>query len=456
LTSNNLKKLFLFLTLTSAGLFLIACSSDTGQEIMQKAASSQTEDAETGLVWAVNIGGPAYLGIDGTQYEAESSVTGGDLGQTQIVKGSQDPALYQTFRKGDFRVSQTLANGVYDITLHFAEPEDLENGERVFDTYIGDQLVIEKLDVKASRDGKVDSALTVTVPGVQIKDETLDVRFAASNGMPILNALVVRKKKPMAANWRLGWSDEFEQTTLDEEKWSFNIWPARKVNDEDQAYTSRDKNVRIEDGKLLIEAHKEDYEGASYTSGRVHSDGKGDFLYGRVEVRAKLPRGMGTWPAIWMLPSDAFRYATTCEAGADWQGSSTCDAWPNSGEIDIMEHVGYQMGHIHGTVHNEAYYWAKWEQRKGRVLIDDVDENFHVYALEWTPERIDAFVDDTHYFSYINENSGWQEWPYDQPFHVILNVAVGGMWGRSGGGIDDDIFPQRMEIDYVRVYEQSD
>ncbi|MDH3409515.1 MAG: glycoside hydrolase family 16 protein, partial [Gammaproteobacteria bacterium] len=188
------------------------------------------------------------------------------------------------------------------------------------------------------------------------------------------------------------------------------------------------------------------------TSGRVHSMGKGDFLYGRFEVRAKLPNGKGTWPAIWMLPSDPYKYATTCEAGEDWQGSPTCDAWPNSGEIDIMEHVGYQMGHVHGTVHNEAYYWAKWEQRKGRILIDGVDEDFHVYALEWTPERIDIFADGSRYFMYVNEGTGWNVWPYDQPFHLILNVAVGGMWGRSGGGIDDTIFPQRMLVDYARVY----
>ena len=203
---------------------------------------------------------------------------------------------------------------------------------------------------------------------------------------------------------------------------------------------------------LIIEAHKEDYEGASYTSGRVHSEGKGDFLYGRFEVRAKLPRGQGTWAAIWMLPSDPYRYSTTCEPGEDWQGSSTCDAWPNSGEIDIMEHVGYQMGHVHGTVHNEAYYWLKWEQRKGRILLDDLDEEFRVYALEWTPERIDIFVDDTHYFSYMNEGTGWNAWPYDHPYNLILNVAVGGAWGRAGGPIDDTIFPQQMLVDYVRVF----
>ena len=133
----------------------------------------------------------------------------------------------------------------------------------------------------------------------------------------------------------------------------------------------------------------------------------------------------------------------------------TCDGWPNSGEIDIMEHVGYQMDHIHGTVHTKAYYWVMWEQRKGRILIDGVADGFHVYALEWSPERIDIFVDDAHYFTYMNEGRGWEEWPFDQPFHLILNIAVGGVWGRSGGPIDDSIFPQRMLVDYVRVYQNA-
>jgi len=304
----------------------------------------------------------------------------------------------------------------------------------------------------SSRDGKVYSALTVTAADVVVADNDLNISFEASADQPTLSALVVRDKNRKAPAWELVWSDEFDGDALDAGKWSPNIWPARKVNDEDQAYTGREKNLRVENGMLIVEAHKEDYEGAEYTSGRVHSEGKGDFLYGRFEIRAKLPRGQGTWAAIWMLPSDPYKYSTTCEPGEDWQGSSTCDAWPNSGEIDIMEHVGYQMGHVHGTVHNEAYYWLKWEQRKGRILLDDLDKEFHVYALEWTPERIDIFVDDTHYFTYVNEGTGWNEWPYDHPYNVILNVAVGGAWGRAGGPIDDSIFPQRMEVDYVRVF----
>ena len=405
------------------------------------------------LVWAVNIGGPDYTSVDGTRYVAESDVKGGVIGKIDHIKGSQDPVLYETYREGDVQIARATANGSYDLTFHFAEPDDRGGGERVFDAFAEGERVIDGLDVMAFRDGKVRSALTVTVPGIVVDDGELNVRFEASAGKPVLSAFVVREVRSPGAAWELAWSDEFSGNSIDKTKWSPRIWPARKVNDEDQAYTSRERNLRIENGMLVIEAHKEDYDGASYTSGRLHTAGKGDFLYGRFEVRAKLPRGQGSWPAIWMLPSDPYRYATTCAAGEEWQGSSTCDAWPNSGEIDIMEHVGYQMNHVHGTVHNEAYYWVKWEQRKGRILLDGVDEKFHVYALEWSPERIDMYVDDSHYFSYMNEGTGWRSWPYDQPFYLVLNIAVGGVWGRAGGAIDDTIFPQQMLVDYVRVYQ---
>jgi beta-glucanase (GH16 family) len=412
-----------------------------------------SSSTDTDLVWAINVGGPAYDGVDGTAYLAEESVSGGTVGTMELVKGSQDPALYETYRTGDIEIAQPIANGTYDVTFHFAEPEDIGDRERVFDAFAEGKRVIDDLDVKISRDGKVFSALTVTTPNVVVADGELNISFAASVGEPTLSGLVVRDKNRPNGDWELVWRDEFDGPVLDDTKWSPNIWAARKVNDEDQAYTIREKNVRIEDGMLVIEAHKEEYEGAEYTSGRIHTEGKGDFLYGRFEVRAKLPRGQGTWAAIWMLPSDPYKYATTCEPGEDWQGSATCDAWPNSGEIDIMEHVGYQMGHVHGTVHNEAYYWLKWEQRKGRILLDDLADEFRVYALEWSPERIDVLVDDTHYFSYMNEGTGWNSWPYDHPYNLILNLAVGGAWGRAGGPIDDSIFPQKMYVDYARVYQ---
>ncbi len=407
------------------------------------------------LVWAVNVGGASYEGIDGTQYESEEFVNGGMIRSLQTVKGSQDPALYRSFREGDVQIARRISNGTYDITFHFAEPDEVSGGERVFDTLVEGEVLIRDLDIMASRDGKIHSVLTVTTPNVVVADGELNIQFEALQEQAVISAVVVRSKKQTRDDWELVWSDEFSEGSLDADKWSIEEWPARKVNDEDQMYTHRSKNIRVENGHLTIEAHKEELNNASYTSGRIHSSGKADFLYGRFEVRAKLPAGKGSWPAIWMLPSDPYRYSTTCERGEDWQGSATCDAWPNSGEIDIMEHVGYQMGHIHGTVHNEAYYWIKWEQRKGRILLSDVDEVFHVYALEWTPDRIDAYVDGTLYFTYMNENDGWRSWPYDQPFHLIMNVAIGGAWGRAGGGIDDSIFPLQMRVDYARVYRMS-
>ncbi len=407
-------------------------------------------------VWAVNVGGDRYVGVDGTEYAPDSSISGGVVATLDAVKGSQDAPLYETYREGDVEVSRSMVNGVYDITLHFAEPDDVPGGTRVFDTIVEGNTVIDDLDVMASRDGKVRSALAVTIPGVRIDDGELNIEFKATAEEPVLSAVVVRAKKAPGSAWRLTHSDEFDYEGAPQSSmWSADLWPARVVNDEDQTYTDNARNLRVEDGHLIIEAHKEDLDNAKYTSARIHTLGKVDLLYGRIEVRAKLPRGKGTWPAIWMLPSAPFRYATTCEEGDTWQGSADCDAWPNSGEIDIMEHVGYEMGHVHGTVHNEAYYWAKWEQRKGRIIVDDVDQAFHVYSMEWTPERIDVFLDDTLYFTYVNENDGWRSWPYDHPFHLILNVAVGGMWGRAGGGIDDTVFPQRMVVDYVRIFERS-
>jgi len=406
--------------------------------------------------WAMDLGGEGYVGGDGVSYAAEEFVSGGTIDELTVIKGSQDPDLYRYFRRGSFSIAKPMQNGVYDVTLFFAEPDDVGGGERVFDTLVEGQVVIRDLDIMASRDGKTHSALTITVPGVELGDGEFNIDFAASAGEPVLSAVLVRTRGQPGPDWKLVWSDEFDYSgSPDPDRWQVDRWPARKVNDEDQAYTERPGNLRVEAGNLVIEAHREEYDDAAYTSGRIHTYGTGDILYGRVEVRAKLPRGKGTWPAIWMLPSDPYRYATLCAEGDEWQGSPDCDAWPNSGEIDIMEHVGYQMGHVHGTVHNEAYYWARWEQRKGRILLDDVDEAFHVYALEWSPQRIDVFADDALYFTYVNEGNGWRSWPYDQPFNLILNVAVGGMWGRAGGGIDDSIFPQRMLVDYVRVYARQ-
>ncbi|NJM25656.1 MAG: glycoside hydrolase family 16 protein, partial [Bacteroidia bacterium] len=166
------------------------------------------------------------------------------------------------------------------------------------------------------------------------------------------------------------------------------------------------------------------------------SKGKGDWLYGRIEVKARLPRGKGTWPAIWMLSTD-------------W----LYGGWPASGEIDIMEHVGHDPGVVHGTIHTEKYNHLKQTQKEGKVTIADAQDGFHVYAIDWKENQIDFYTDDNMYHSVTRvDGDDFTGWPFDKRFHLIMNIAVGGNWG-GAQGVDESIWPQRMEVDFVRVYQ---
>jgi beta-glucanase (GH16 family) len=231
------------------------------------------------------------------------------------------------------------------------------------------------------------------------------------------------------------WSDEFTASGApDPGKWNIENWPPAVVNQELQAYTARPENVRVENGTLVIEARRDFYNGNEFSSARIHTAGKMDALYGRVEVRAVLPHIRGTWPAIWAMPTYL-----------------VYGAWPTCGEIDIMEHVGYDPGTIHASVHTETYNHSIGTQRTAQIQIPDFNTAYHVYALEWTPTQIKMFVDGVHYFTFANEGTGYREWPFDKPFHVILNIAVGGSWGGLHG-VSKTGWPQRMTVDYVRVY----
>jgi beta-glucanase (GH16 family) len=235
---------------------------------------------------------------------------------------------------------------------------------------------------------------------------------------------------------KLVWSDEFNYTGLpDSAKWKYDVGGQGWGNKELQYYTFRDlKNARVENGNLVIEARKESFGSNKYTSARLTTKGKADWTYGRIDVRAILPKGTGTWPAIWML------------------GSATPLKWPDDGEIDIMEHVGYDQGVVHASVHCKKYYHSIGTQKTATIAVTDCSENFHVYSLDWDAETITVMIDDKPYFSFRNEHSDRTAWPFDSPMHLLLNIAVGGGWGGQKG-VDDTIFPQKMEIDYVRVYQ---
>ncbi|WP_238946718.1 family 16 glycosylhydrolase [Seongchinamella unica] len=409
------------------------------------------QDADA-VVWAINLGGQAHRSIDGIQFQADADGAGA-TGSVPAVLGAQDITVYRSHRVGEMRLEKSLPDGIYDLTFYFAEPHGAEPGERVFDVLAQDRIVIQHLDVSLSRSSSVPSALKRTVIGVEVTNGRLVVQLRAVRSVPILSGLSVRARQPEAREWRLVWFDEFDYTgPPDASKWQIDQWQAGKVNDEDQAYTSRSRNVRVASGKLMLQAHAEQYQGAAYTSGRVHSKGLGHFLYGRIDISARLPAGQGLWSALWMLPDNPYQYATNCEEGSEWQGNPDCDAWPNSGEIDIMEHVGYDMRRVHSTVHNHRFFSTGPELRNASIEVEDVAGAFHVYSMEWTPQQIRVFVDGVEFYRYLRLTEDWRDWPFDHPFHLIMNLAVGGHWGRAGGPIDQSVFPATMEVDYVRVF----
>lgn len=267
--------------------------------------------------------------------------------------------------------------------------------------------------------------------------------FAAAQTLSANNYSI---DEPMPARpAQLVWSDEFDGTRLDPGKWSFDTHRNKDgwYNKELQYYSAnRPENLRIEDGRLVIELRRDpealrafaDWGGQRYSSARIVTKGKASFRYGFFEARAKLPCSRGSWPAIWMLPERDSR-------------------WPEGGEIDILEHVGAQPGVVHANLHTGTFNHARGTGRGAQVALPTACEAFHRYQLHWTPEAITIGVDDRAYMRVRNDEPGDRgAWPFDSPFHLILNLAMGGDWA-GAKGIDDSALPQRFEIDYVRVWQ---
>ncbi len=245
---------------------------------------------------------------------------------------------------------------------------------------------------------------------------------------------------PVDSNWKFEatpvWDEEFSYSGKpDPQNWGYDLGGSGWGNNELEYYTDDTSNAKVDSGYLTITARKESEGGKDYTSARLISKNLGDFLYGRVEVRAKLPAGKGTWPAIWMLPTD-FAYGD----------------WPASGEFDIMEHVGYDPGNIHVSAHTEDYNFKKNNQQTATTLVPTATDDFHTYRVDWTPYALRGYVDDKLVLTYANDGTGYKEWPFDKRFHVLLNIAVGGDWG-GAQGMDDSIYPVSMVVDYVKVYK---
>lgn len=238
-----------------------------------------------------------------------------------------------------------------------------------------------------------------------------------------------------STEWKLVWSDEFDGpdgASIDSKKWNFDIGGGHWGNAEAQCYTDRIDNVYQENGCLVIRAIKEKYDGWEYTSGRITTKDKFEPKYGRIEARIKVPYGQGLWPAFWMLGNDI-----------------NTNNWPNCGEIDIMENLGREPYRVHGAIHGPGYFGA----RGPTAFIDSQEKlsnDFHVFAIEWQPKEISWYFDGEKYFSQTPNDV--DTWVFDHPFFIILNVAVGGTW--PGYPDETTVFPQKMLVDYVRVYQQ--
>ena len=242
----------------------------------------------------------------------------------------------------------------------------------------------------------------------------------------------------------LVWSDEFDgEGKVDETKWTYDIGDWGWGNNELQYYTeNRLENARQENGSLIIEARKNDM-GAKWTSARLTTRGKVSFLYGRIEIRAKVPTNRGNWAAGWTLGDDYIDEMS----------------WPYCGEIDILESVGFEMddktgdGQAHASVHNKAYYFKLGNHQTGILDVKNMNKEFHTYVMDWGPESMTASVDGKEYFTYTDDKTP-NAWPFGRPQNLILNLAMGGGWG-GAQGMDESMTSQQFIVDYVRVYEKK-
>ncbi|ATY32599.1 glycoside hydrolase family 16 protein [Sphingomonas psychrotolerans] len=271
---------------------------------------------------------------------------------------------------------------------------------------------------------------------------------AAASGQTVHSPPITagtNEKLVLPDGYRQVWADEFDRPGLpDSKKWAYDTSRNKLgwYNEERQYYAAeRPENARVENGRLILTARKErlsdkpDFGGQDFASGKLVTSGLAQWKYGFIEVRARLPCGRGIWPAIWMLASD---------------GSA---GWPAIGEIDIMEHVGWDPGRVHGTVHTKAYNHVAKTQKGSSVMVPDACTAFHNYQLDWNADRILIGVDGHAHMRFDNDHKrDPATWPFASPEYLILNVAVGGWGGQKG--IDDAAFPATMEVDYVRVWQK--
>ena len=296
--------------------------------------------------------------------------------------------------------------------------------------------------VKTQNTADQAGTITITVPAnpvAETRTGSVTVMSGSARKYLTVNQAAAEQAAYNAPEgYQLVWHDEFnEGTELNPADWTHEVQGSGWVNHELQNYvnhtTPKGRYVtEIMDGSLLIHCFKE--EGKVY-SGRVYAKVKEGWTYGYIEASIKLPKGKGTWPAFWMMPVN-FR------------------SWPADGEIDIMEEVGYHPDYVSSSLHANAHVHSNGTQVTHEMYCKGAEGEFHTYAIEWTAQNITTFVDGKKQLSYDNRGLGRDDWPYNDPFYVIFNLAWGGDWGGSQG-VDENALPATMEVDYVRVFQKK-
>lgn len=404
--------------------FLIQCTTETKKtEEPQKVVSAPekpqlTVEAESFLTTKDSISKQDVIALDSgnwASYKIEIPETG--RYRVSILGSAADEARVWV---EDYIFNED--GRTYDITGKMGVP-------------IGDQLEVTSKDGSPMQKGKHNIKLHSANGLVKIdniKFELIQKQNETPNTM---------KQNMEGTDWSLVWSDEFETNGLpDSSKWAYNIGDWGWGNNELQYYTKNaTENARVEDGNLIIEAHEQ--PDGSWTSARLSTQGKTSFTYGKIEFKAKVPKGRGTWAAGWLL-GDAYRDEVS---------------WPYCGEIDVLECVGYEIndttehGLNHATCHTRAYYFKQGNQIGNEIEVDSMESKYHVYAVEWYPTEIKGYLDGVHYFTY-DKKADELEWPFNNPQNIILNLAVGGGWG-GAKGVDPALKAPKFILDYVRVYE---
>ena len=286
--------------------------------------------------------------------------------------------------------------------------------------------------------------ITVAVRGDKVKENDEKFTIVISN---VSNATIVKSTATgtiqnddaVGEFSSLVWADEFNGNNLNQDNWTFETGDGCPSlcgwgNNELEYYTNRPENLFFQDGHMVIQARKEDYNGKNYTSAKIVSRGKKVFKFGRMEIRAKLPKGKGIWPAIWMLPQQ-----------------NVFGGWPRSGEIDIMELVGHEPNKVHGTLHYGPGPGSTQFNRNYTLSNTDFSTDFHVFSITWDANIIQWYVDGNLFGTFTNTDAGSATYPFNEEFYFIMNLAVGGNW--PGSPDATTTFPQELVVDYVRVYQ---